>query len=240
MPVSMSDYGNAIYSAGVAERAKTPTHHDIPAKGQFVRDRVLQGIKSLGLTGTDHLKSGPQVPVFFGKVGPKSQKIVDTAIKIHSPNKSGQISIIFVGESHKSESDHLRSQDVMTKIGKTGAYDDLVLVYERKLKYERPFGFTCIDEDVLGRSDKYFGESSNSFGIDKIEPDNRTIVVAGYMFAYCASDDQRKNVVFVVFFGDRHADMAKQFEYFVTAGARIGIDWVEKRARGYFHAPALG
>lgn len=227
--ISQSQYAQAILKAGIAKREETPDHHDIPAKGQEIRNRVLQAIGDLGITATNKPGGTAMASVDMGKIGPKSGKIADAAVKLHSTG-GGQVGIVFVGEGHTSASDTERAQGLMTKIGSNASFNDTVIVLERGMTYQLPPGPTRVREETITSANGW------EFGVDKLEHDNRTIAVAGYMFAYAASDDQSRNILFIVLFGDRHADLADQFEYLVKSAGRYGVDWVEKRPRCYCRA----
>jgi hypothetical protein len=232
--ITQSEYAKAIYGAGVAEREQDDRHHDISATGQFVRDKVLAGLATLDFKAT-HKPNGPLLGcVKTGKVGPKPAKIADAALKVHGSSGIGQVTIVFVGEAHDSAVDQSRATDLISKIGDNPSFSDCVLVVERGMSYAIPQTHSRIREENVSSI------SGFEFGKEKLEHDNRTIVVAGYLLAWCACGDQRRSTLFFVFFGDRHADLADQFEYLVKAGSRYGIDWVEKRPRSYCYVPSQG
>ena len=230
--ISQSAYAKAILASGVADRKQTADHHDISATGKEIRDRVLQAIRSLDIKATNKPSGGSVASVDMGKVGPKAGKIAGAAAKLHGGG-GGQLSIVFVGEGHESITDSARAQSLLDEIGTNPSFNDVVLVLERGFyaRYRLPQSITS-----RVREENITSANGWEFGVDKLEHDNRTIVVAGYMLAHAADGDQNRNVLFVVVFGDRHADLAEQFEYLVRAASRYGVDWVEKRPRCYCRA----
>lgn len=232
MPVSQSEFAKAIYFAGVGGA-------DTVAEARL---KLLQAMSDLKLVGKNVPNCGPQGPYVAGELRYRARNVSEYIQRVHHPTGKGQVAVVYIGETHVGASsdakvaargarDHKRAEDVLANLSGAAGYQTVV-VFERGMNYRLASG----SELNVVREENLTTYSGIPFG-QGLRANIRTAVVAAYLAAYLAHGDQEQNVLFVIFFGDNHADLSRQMEYFVTAGSRYCIDWLEKRPRSYAHAP---
>ncbi len=137
---------------------------------------------------------------------------------------AGQITTVFVGETHTPQRDLTRGQSLIDQmIGDPSARGLIVL--ERGMTYmTQGFGSTVALETNLTDSS---AQPNLGFGLTAKK---RSLVVAGYVFLCVAGGNQIAHDRVLLLCGENHSDIVKGFEYFVT---HTTLTWMAKRPRSH-------